>query len=107
MIADILEQVRGAGKKSVLFKQHAIEQMTSPDRMISQQDVMLVIENGEVIEDYPNDPRGHSCLLLGTGEGGRMIHVVCAPKQDHLTIITSYVPESDLWHEGFRKRRLL
>ena|ERR1017187_9211318 len=107
MIAGILEKVREAAKKAVLFKHHAIEQMTSPDRMISQQDVLLVIQNGEVIEDYPNDPRGHSCLLLGTGEGGRTIHVVCSPKQDHLTIITSYVPEKDLWHEGFRKRRLI
>lgn len=30
----------------------------------------LVSEEAEIIEDYPNDPRGHSCLILGfTKEG--------------------------------------
>ena len=32
-----------------------------------------------MVEDYPDDSRGHSCLMLGFGKGGRPIHVVCAP----------------------------
>src|ERR1039458_9997844 len=49
--------------------------------------------------------RGHSCLILGTGEGGRKIHVVCAPRREYLAIITAYVPETDEWDSGFRIRR--
>ena len=37
---------------------------------------------------------GHSCLLLGRGEEGRPIHVVCSAKDEFLAIITAYVPLS-------------
>ena len=47
---------------------------------------------GDLIEDYPDDPRGHSCLLLGRGKNGRPIHVVCAPTKNYVAVITSYVP---------------
>ena len=63
------------------------------------------METGEVIEDYPDDPRGHSYLMLGRGEGGRAIHVVCATKEDFLAIITAYVPSEDEWERDFRVRR--
>ena len=44
--------------------------------MISPSEVRSVIEKGIVIEDYPDDRRGHSCLILGRGSEGRAIHVV-------------------------------
>ncbi len=58
---------------------------------------------GEVIEDYPEDARGHSCLILGRGEG-RYIHVVCSPKAEYLAIITTYLPAPEQW-EDFSKRK--
>lgn len=63
------------------------------------------METGDVIEDYPDDPRGHSCLMLGKGEGGRVIHVLCAPKEAFLAIITTYVPSEDEWEQDFTVRR--
>ena len=38
--------------------------MSRLDRMISPTEVEQVIKSGEVIEDYPEDVRGHSYLLL-------------------------------------------
>jgi hypothetical protein len=73
--------------------------------MITPTEVRLVIENGEVIEDYPADPRGHSCLILGHGEENRSIHVVCSPKEDFLAIITAYIPSEDDWEKNFKVRR--
>jgi hypothetical protein len=52
--------------------------------MISSTEVEAVITQGDLIEDYPNDLRGHSCLLLGFGEAGRTVHVVCSPKDEYL-----------------------
>lgn len=72
--------------------------------MISTSDVRAVIESGELVEDYPEDPRGHSCLLLGFGANDRPIHVVCSPKDDYLAIITAYVPDADKWTADFRRR---
>lgn len=88
-----------------MFLPHAIRQMSRPERMITPAEVCAVVETGEVIEDYPNDPRGHSCVVLGQGEGGRVIHVVCSPKEDYLAIITAYVPSKQDWEPEFRARR--
>jgi len=74
--------------------------------MISTSDVRKVIEEGEIIEDYPEDTRGHSCLILGRGRGrdGRPIHIVCAPKDEYLAIITAYIPDEAQWSKDFRTR---
>jgi hypothetical protein len=63
-----------------------------------------LVEHGEIIEDYPEDVRGHSCLILGFSEGGRAIHVVCSPKDEYLAIITAYLPDKDEWSDNFRVR---
>lgn len=74
--------------------------------MITTTDVRHVIEDGEVIEDYPEDVRGHSCLLLGYGENDLAIHVVCAPKDDYLAVITAYLPDEDEWSADFKVRKI-
>ena len=102
---DILLQVRKAAQKRVLFLPHALSQMTRPDRMISTAEIRSVIEHGEVIENYPADTRGESCLILGYGESRRPLHVVCAPKEDYLAIITAYLPEDAEWSNLFRVRK--
>ena len=73
--------------------------------MISTGEIRQVIEFGEIIENYPEDARGHSCLMLGSGEQNRSIHVVCAHKEDYLAIITAYIPEEQEWIDNFKTRR--
>ncbi len=100
----ILDEARAAARRRVLFLPHAVRQMARPDRLISTGEVRSVVEQGEVIEHYPQDPRGHSCLILGLGESGRPIHVVCAPKEGYLAVITAYLPDPDEWSADFRTR---
>jgi hypothetical protein len=47
---------------------------------------------------------GHSCLILGFGERNRPVHVVCAPKEEYLAIITTYLPDPEKWFDGFSER---
>jgi|SRR3989338_2597810 len=101
----ILEDIREAAQKKLLFLPHAIRQMSRPERMITPGEVEKVVVGGEVIEDYAQDPRGHSCLLLGFGEADRAVHVVCSPKDDYLAIITAYLPDPAQWSEDFKRRR--
>ena len=101
----IIDQVREAAAKMLLFLPHAIHQMNKPERMISETEVREVVMQGEVIEDYTEDVRGHSCLLAGETAQGRTVHVVCSPKDDYLAIITAYVPDPVEWDETGRKRR--
>jgi hypothetical protein len=73
--------------------------------MITTAEVRDVVEKGEVIEDCPDDARGHSCLMLGRGREGRAIHVVCSPREGFLAIITAYEPDPDKWSADSRARR--
>jgi len=100
----ILSLVRKSAAKRILFLPHAIRQMLSADRMISTRDVRYVVENGEIIEDYPEDVRGHSCLMLGF-PSNRPIHAVCSPKDEYLAIITAYRPSDQEWENNYRVRK--
>jgi hypothetical protein len=73
--------------------------------MISTADIRTVLEKGELIEDYPEDPRGHSCLILGEDLRGRPVHVLCSPKDEYLAIITAYLPTEDEWSDDFKVRK--
>jgi len=104
---DLLLRIRNAAKKRCLFLPHALRQMNRPERMISTGEIRQVIEHGEIIEDYPEDARGHSCLMLGRGEFNRPIHIVCAHKEDYLAVITAYIPGENEWADDFKIRRAL
>ncbi len=57
----------------------------------------------EIIEDYPNDPRGPSCLILGFTSQGKPLHVVMG-LVDPMVIITVYRPTLSEWI-NWRERR--
>lgn len=105
METSVLDKVRAAAAKKILFLPHAVRQMSRPSRMISPAEIDAVIAAGELVEDYPEDSRGHSCLLLGSGDGGRPLHIVCSPKPDYLAIITAYIPHPDEWSIDFKERK--
>jgi len=101
---DILTKVREAAEMKILFLPHAVSQMSREDRMISPVEVEKVVTTGEIIENYPEDKRGHSCLMLGWVGEDRPLHVVCSPKEDYLAIITAYLPDAQTWTSDFRRR---
>lgn len=100
---DILDLIKQSAEKRILFLSHAVRQMSKPDRMITTKDIRRVIENGEVIEDYPEDARGHSCLILGIADN-RPVHIVCSSKKEYLAIITAYIPDDQEWDDNYKKR---
>ena len=104
-MSEIVEQVRSAATRRLLFLPHAVRQMSRPERMITPADVRKVVAQGSVIEDYPNDVRGHSCLMLGFDDSGRPIHVVCSPTNEYLAVITAYIASEDEWTDNFSKRK--
>lgn len=74
-------------------------------RKISAEEIEEADSKGEIIEDYPHDPRGASCLILGFTHQGRPLHVVCGKVGEEIIIITAYEPELDEWEEDLRTRR--
>ncbi|TVR05948.1 MAG: DUF4258 domain-containing protein [Spirochaetaceae bacterium] len=105
MSSEFITQVRNAARKRVLYLPHALQRMSAKGELITTLDVRNTIATGVVIEDYPEDVRGHSCLILGESINGRPLHVVCAPKDDYLAIITAYLPDRRKWYDDYARRR--
>jgi hypothetical protein len=65
---------------------------------------------GEIVEAYPEDPRGESCLVLGYA-GAKPIHAVLGwarirgEDEDILRIITVYIPQPPKWHDSRTRGR--
>lgn len=75
-------------------------------RRISLETIEEAIRIGAIIEDYPNDPRGPSCLIHGVSHEGRPIHVVCGTtSNDEILIITAYEPSVEEWELDWRTRK--
>ncbi len=78
------------------MSQHA--RVRAGKRMISDIDVIIALMSGEIIEDYPDDPRGASCLVLGHTPENRPIHIVCSQDSSgSIVIVTVYEPEPPKW----------
>lgn len=78
------------------FSLHAVDQ--SILRHISLQEIQETIAGGDIIEDYPDDKYGPSCLILGWTQSGRPLHVQCSyPSRPLIRIITLYQPDPNLW----------
>ena len=85
------------------YSQHAVDQ--SILRRVTVEELRECVRSGEIIEDYPEDKYGPSCLISGLTESGRPLHVQCSyPTRALVKIITLYEPDPDLWIE-FRIRR--
>jgi hypothetical protein len=65
-----------------------------------------VLSTCEIIEQYPEDPRGESCLVLGFTTEGKPVHVVCGRNPSgHLVLITVYIPTMPKWKEPRTRNR--
>ncbi|MEG3978448.1 DUF4258 domain-containing protein [Microcoleus sp. herbarium8] len=84
----IIEKIRAKiVQNDFEFSQHAVNQ--SIVRGISVQELREAIMAGEVIEDYPKDKYGPSCLIFGFTIANRPLHVQCSyPSRFLVKIIT-------------------
>ncbi|OHE61279.1 MAG: hypothetical protein A2Z47_11315 [Thermodesulfovibrio sp. RBG_19FT_COMBO_42_12] len=102
---DIIRLIRESAERNLIYTIHALDEMNAEDEIITTDEVRYVVLHGEIIEDYPEDKRGHSCLMFGIPHSKRPIHIVCAPKEDYLAVITAYVPSLEKWESNFKTRR--
>jgi len=100
----MIEQLRSKiAANQFEFTKHALDQ--SILRGITVQEVQGAIKNGEVIEDYPQDKYGPSCLVFGMTKSDRPIHIQCSyPSREIVKVITLYQPDPEQWTE-YKVRR--
>lgn len=86
------------------FSRHAVDRTIQ--RHITVQEIKEAIYDGLIIEDYPQDKYGHSCLILGFTKTQRALHIQCSyPSRPLIKIITLYEPNPDEWKD-YKIRRI-
>ncbi len=98
---DILEIRSAAQKDQIFFTEHAVRQMAK--RNIIDEDVFEIISSGKIIEEYPADKYGPSCLIYGQTVNDRQLHIVCS-LPPRVRIITVYQPDPAEWIEYQRRK---
>jgi hypothetical protein len=90
----IREKIR---RRKYEFSKHAVDQSIVREISVTELEEVFAGES-EIIEDYPDDKYGPSCLVLGFTEKGRPLHVQCSyPERPVLKIVTVYEPDPDRW----------
>ncbi len=91
-----------ARRGQLFFTDHAVRQMAR--RGIMDTDVQEAIISGEIIEEYPDDKYGPSCLIYGKTLLGRPLHVHCC-LPPRVRVITAYQPDPNEWIENRQRRK--
>lgn len=87
-----IKQKIGTGEYDLSSHAHQERQ----EEKITIEEIEQAVFNGGIIEQYPNDPRGESCLVAGIVLGNGL-HIVCGNRKDRILIITVYRPKQPIW----------
>ncbi len=88
--------------KAYIFTAHGSDRAAK--RLIKSAEIEEAVAASEVIEDYPNDKYGPSCLLMGVTESGRILHIQVSYPES-IKIITVYEPKPDEWEDDWKTRK--
>jgi hypothetical protein len=99
-IEDIKRKV-GEGKYAVSFTHTEKLRL----RRIKTGDIEQAVKSDNIIENYPNDPRGPSCLVLGR-IGDRALHILFARLEaEEILVVTAYEPDPEEWENDWQTRK--
>ena len=104
LVQTLIEEIRDKIASNLFeFSKHATDR--SIVRNIRLHEIEEAIANGRVIEDYPDDKYGASCLISGVTQQNRPIHIHCSyPSRPLIKIVTVYEPDSIRWDDNFTRR---
>lgn len=89
--------------RSYQWTVHVLQRMFQ--RGVAHADVIASIENGELVEDYPDDFPHPSRLVLHWHRGRPLHIVVATPPDGACIVVTVYEPSNVKWLDDFRTRR--
>ena len=99
---DMLNRIRLlVEERKYIITTHAILRMS--DRDVALKDLIGLLSNGEIIEEYPNREPCPAALMLGF-ISGKPCHAVVAICGYQLSIITVYWPDEECWKDCRTRR---
>ena len=103
-----LEQVRElVARKEVRISEHGYDELAQDG--ILAREVVSGVQSAELVEDYPDYPKGPCVLVLQKDAAEQPIHAVWGiPKGNSspAVLVTAYRPDPKRWSADFRRRRV-
>ncbi|MCI5130164.1 MAG: DUF4258 domain-containing protein [Candidatus Electrothrix sp. EH2] len=98
ILDDDIEQYR------IEYRVHAVRRMFQRD--IFEEDIELLLKEGQIIERYDDDFPLPSLLISGSDVAGRPLHVVAGINNAEkiIVVITAYEPDPLKWSDNFTGR---
>ena len=91
--------------EEVRISDHGYDELAADG--IFARDVLAMVAEGAVVEDYPDYAKGPCVLVLQKDRHGEPMHVLWGiPKgaSSPAVLITAYKPDPDRWEPGFMRR---
>jgi len=90
----------------VKISEHGYDELAEDELAVRQ--ILKGIVNAQVVEEYPDFPKGASILLLQRDEFDLPVHVVWGVPKGYdkpAVLITAYRPDPRRWSNDFLERR--
>src|SRR5436309_10997837 len=106
-MSQILQRVLElVARREVRISEHGYDELAQDGILV--QEVLAGLAEAEILEDYPEYPKGPCALLLQRDGMGRPIHVVWGIPKNRTSpavMVTAYRPDPERWSTDFRRRR--
>ena len=93
-------------KGEILISDHGYDELAADN--LSVRKLVSGLNDAELLEDYPDFPKGPCVLVLQQDEYDQSIHVVWGiPKgtMSPAVLVTAYRPDQARWTDDFRRRK--